>query len=329
MGHPGLGIRTTRIMKTKSTILCGAILPILAGILIFSKFGGGHPPSDRRDGVSQMQNGEHPRQKQGEPSKQGNPHVESVAGLGEIAASRIEKGIRADELLVQYGLIEAREADVYAQDGIVPEIDVLFGEAGEILHLSFQKGHYQTKEWSGEKVLKWMEEGTLGGNRIVQIGIPELTLDNEDMMKSLLRKTKGDIDSIGQKGRENIEFEITPVIVEITEAFSGDPRYVGKRFPMLLERSSHGPPSIGEDWGIQWPERAEIVRRIWSLNPFLPDPSAEDGLLPNIGSGGVFDEPLLDAWRRRVEESGADEVDRWIMARSSDNPFVGWVSRNP
>jgi hypothetical protein len=137
-----------------------------------------------------------------------------------------------------------------------------------------------------------------GGMRIVEIGIPGLTLDNIPLLKSFLGLST--IRSATKPDNPRLEVELTPIIVEVSENFQGDPKYIGRRFPMLLEKTASGtlPANEYREDFIEF-EPKQIVRRTWSLQPFLPDPEDADGQHPRIGEGGPFDEPLLEAWHAK------------------------------
>ena len=78
---------------------------------------------------------------------------------------------------------------------------------------------------------------------------------------------------------------------------------------ILKKRASGMPTSDAFIDGYQDYRREELIRREWDLVPFLADPMADDARIPAVSDGGVYDEPLLEAWERRQAEHADQERD--------------------
>jgi len=49
----------------------------------------------------------------------------------------------------------------------------------------------------------------------------------------------------------------------------------------------------------------------------------QKSLVYDLGLGGIFDEPLQDAWDARTAEVGLEEVDKWV--HGCQDQFIKWV----
>jgi hypothetical protein len=235
--------------------------------------------------------------------------VVKISGIDELPYKSLVKQMNLNDILHKCGLLTDGEYEIRNSTGTKTIVDIYFDEKGEIVHMSHGKGLYQTHSLDREAMASFDRNDMPGGGglRIVEFGIPGLTLSNVLLLRPFLAKSA--IKSGDNWGRMDNEIELTPVIVEVTENFQGDPKYIGRRFPMLLEKTASGILSDTEH-RVTFPEfqSNQIVRRKWRLEPFLPDTEDAGGRTPRIGGGGPFDEPLLDAWNAKYGAGNKPET---------------------
>lgn len=231
----------------------------------------------------------------------------NISGLGELPYNEVKRHMDLNQILLRCGIITEGDYEMNLKTGRKATADVYLNEKGEIVHISFQKGLYKTKSRDAEVMADFGSTNSPPHGRIaiVSIGVPGLTLENTEMLKSFL--THGTIQStVNSDGR--FELEVTPVIGEVTGVYTRRPDYIGRRFPMILKKCASGmPTSDAFIDGYQDYRREELIRREWTLAPFLADPLADDKRIPAISDGGVYDEPLLEAWERRQAGSSGKE----------------------
>lgn len=180
---------------------------------------------------------------------------------------------------------------------------VYWGESGEIVHASFNRGKYETVSLDGRAEEDLRDRSGLA---IVRSGIPDNTGDIEKLNKGML--TAGVERWVQGAEGGDWEVEITPVIAEVlfakdSGAATRNRDLVGQQIPMILVKvgypySGDNPVRTGTDLD-DVPEGGRI-RRTWYLQPYSPD----GGSLPSVGGAALFDEPLLKAWKEQKAKKG-------------------------
>ena len=239
------------------------------------------------------------------------PPTVQISGIGMLPYDHVVREMNLNEILLKCDLLTDAAYERRLELGIKSVADIYLDEQRELLHMAYEKGLFQTYSRDREAMKSFGRDDLPGGGglRIVEFGVPGLTLDNIPMLKPFL--FKADLFSAMPSENPPLEIEITPVMVEVTDGFRGDPKYVGRKLPMMLVKRAHGtlPPSEYREDFIEFPTQ-QVVRRSWSLTPFLADPEESEPTLPQVWGGGPFDEPLLEAWRAKYgDEENRDRGD--------------------
>ena len=238
--------------------------------------------------------------------KSAKPPVVAISGVGPLPYKRVIREMNLNDILFKCGLLTEGDIEMRMRSGDKTVANVYLNEKGEIVHMGYGKGLYRTYSRDREAMASFDRNDMPGGGglRIVEYGIPGLTLENIPLLKQFLGLSS--IKASIYSDNPYLEIEVTPVIVEVTKNFQGDPKYIGRRFPMLLKKKASGPIPTSEhrEDFLEFHPR-QMVRREWQLQTLLPDPEDADGGHPRIGGGGPFDEPLLDVWLEKYPEKNS------------------------
>jgi hypothetical protein len=187
-----------------------------------------------------------------------------------------------------------------------PKTDLYFGKNDQILHISLNKGKFQTYPLDDNAVA---ELQSMQGHAIVKLGYPDDLLDSGYTKEDFLTATYDRWDKY-HSGNE-FEYEITPVVVKITPEYklstSENWHLIGKEFPMILVKS--GRKFYSDEGTYQTGtftdayKHDESIFRSWGLIPYVPIEIDGKMTLPPLGAGVSYKEPLMEAWKKRQAKS--------------------------
>lgn len=229
----------------------------------------------------------------------------SVEGIGEIIFKSVTKQVPSIDWL--------RSLKNESEDALLRRVDgegwnkpdVYFGENGEILHISVNKGNFDTVPFDSQALTKLQSEQ---GFSIVGAGYPANLLESGFSPNDFIKATSDYWDR--GMGDSSIETEITPVIVEIVPTGMPIDEFrkplLHKRVPMVLVKEANiaaplHEPAILTDSKFDIVPVEKRVRRSWALKPYTSKTGISGEV--EIPRGGVlFDEPLKEAWEHAKSE---------------------------
>jgi hypothetical protein len=186
-----------------------------------------------------------------------------------------------------------------------PNTDVYFGEHGEILHISLNKGKFETYPLDDNAIA---ELQSMQGHAIVKLGYPDEWLDSGYTKEDFLAATYDRWNKY-HSGNE-FEYEITPVVVKITPEYrlstSQNLHLIGREFPMILVKggrkfySDEGTYQTGTFTDAY--THGESIFRSWGLIPYVPIEIDGKMTLPPLGAGVSYKEPLMEIWKERQKK---------------------------
>lgn len=283
-------------MKIKSTTAFGLLLVVVAIAIFKSEWG----------------QDDHGEAEYADEGRSSNDVVESgtptrgqfvaIEGVGAIRFSSAEKLVPSVDWLRRFGL----ESDDALSRRIEGEKwnrpDVYFGEDGEILHITVNRGNYDTVQFDLQALKKLQDEQ---GLLIVRSGYPDGTVESGYKSDDFIKATFEFWDR--GMGDPAVEIEITPVVVEIVStgtAFDDlRSQWLHQRLPMILVKETDVSAPLHEvailtDSKYDRVPVESRVRRSWTLRTYIPASGAtvESGELPR--GGVVLDEPLKAVWQQ-------------------------------
>jgi hypothetical protein len=287
----------------KIRILAAGCLLIAIALSVFLVQSGNH-----EDENVKVSGEREPRSHDVEPSNlSSREQLVVIGGVGEIRFKTVDRGLPSIDWLRRLDIDNEEALSLRISKEAWNKPDVYFGEQGEILHITVNKGNFKTVSFDIDAIRKLQEEQ---GFLIIKSGYPDGLIESGYKPDDFIEATYEFWDR--GMGYPGIEIEITPVLVEIVP--TGMPiddlrkQLLHQRIPMILVKESDAAapshePAILTDSKFDSVPVDQRVRRSWALKPYTQIFGAV-GAETEIPSGGVlFDEPLKDAWEKVKSES--------------------------
>jgi hypothetical protein len=249
-----------------------------------------------------------------------NHETIAIPGVGRLAYRSKNLGFASDQWMKQINSIVEEaytqtEEDLAWRDenGRWNKVDVYYGEDGEILHFSVNKGLFKTYPLDDKAIDNLQNEQGLA---ILRFGYPESLLKSGYSTNDFVKDTVHDWDTGAEDESPRFEVEVTPVIVKVVSTGKPmnsvkDPSLLGVEIPMLFVKTgsyiSVDEAPIVAETSVDGFSYSESIRRTWELKPYAPVKLGETFAIPKIGAGIPLNEPLMEAWKKRQtvdKESG-------------------------